>query len=121
MKDTIIIRDLLLRTIIGLNDWEREKKQDIILNIVLHTNMKKSGDSDKIEDSVNYKDITKRIINIVENSSYQLLEKLASSIAHEIIYKFDVEKVEITIDKPHALRFSRSVAVQMIREKKDYE
>jgi len=121
MKDKIIIRDLFLRTIIGLNDWEREKKQDIVLNIIIHTDMKKAGDSDDIADSVNYKNITKQIIDMVEKSSYQLLEKLASTIAREIIEKFHVEKIEITIDKLHALRFSRSVAVQIVREKKDYE
>ncbi len=121
MEDKIIIRDLLLRTIIGLNDWEREKKQDVVLNITLYIDIKKPGQSDDIKHTTNYKAITKHVIDVVENSDYKLLEKLVSHVAYDIVNKFDVKKTTVSIDKLHALRFSRSVALEITREKHDFE
>ncbi|MEC8461226.1 MAG: dihydroneopterin aldolase [Pseudomonadota bacterium] len=120
MTDKIVIRNLRLRTIIGLNDWERKKKQDLTINIVIHSDLRISGHTDNIDDTVNYKKITKHIIALTESSKYRLLEALASHIASDIIKIFNLTKVEIKIDKPHALRFSDSVAVEIVRTKHDY-
>lgn len=120
MQDQIFIRHLRLRTIIGLNDCERDKKQDLILNITLFTDDKKVGASDEVDHTTNYKDITKHIIQLTEHSSYFLLEKLAEHIAMDIIQIFHVAKVVVAIDKPHALRFADSVAIEIERSQDDY-
>ena len=116
--DKIYIRDLLLRCIIGLNDDERRAKQDVIINIVLYTDLREPGRTDRIEDSVNYRIVKQEIIPLVEKSSYFLIEKLAEEIAAACLCHEHVQKVRITVDKPSALRFSRSVAVEIIRCKK---
>jgi len=105
------IKNLALRTIIGFNPEEREKKQDLIINIELEIESSKGEESDQAADTVDYKAITKRIIEEVESSGYNLLEALARRLV-EIISEFEgVYSTSIEIDKPHALRFSESVSV----------
>jgi len=116
--DKIYIRDLLLRCIIGVNEDERRAKQDVIINIVLYTDLREPGRTDRIEDSVNYRIVKQEIIPLVEKSSYYLIEKLAEEIAAACLSHEHVRKVRVTVDKPSALRFSRSVAVEIIRRKK---
>ena len=120
MNDKIFIRDLRLRAIIGFNDWERENKQDLVLNITIHTSFKEAGISDLVDDTVNYRTIIKHIISLTEASTYHLIESLATHIAKDLITLFKLKKVEIQIDKPHALRFSDSVAIALTRTKHDF-
>ncbi|MCA9072210.1 MAG: FolB domain-containing protein, partial [Planctomycetaceae bacterium] len=77
MTDRILIKDLLLRTIIGINEEERIEKQDVLINLILEADMQKAGASDDIEDAVNYRTITKQVIGLVETSRYLLVERLA--------------------------------------------
>jgi len=114
-SDRIYIRDLSLRCIIGINDDERREKQDVVINIVLYTDLRKAGRSDRIEDSVNYKTVKKEIISLVDRSSCYLVEKLAEDIAGLCLNNPLVRKVKVSVDKPMALRFSRSVAVEIVR------
>ena len=115
--DKIYIRDLLVRCIIGVHDFERKEKQDVIINIVLHADLSKPCKTDCIDDSVNYSTVKKRVISLTEESSYFLIERLADEIAAACLdYEF-VREVTVTIDKPGALRFSRSVAVEITRKK----
>ena len=118
--DKIIIRDLLLRGIIGINDDERVNKQDILINMVMYDDTRPAAASDDIIDAVNYRTITKRIIAHVENSSDFLVEKLVEDIARMVIMDYDVEKVTVRVEKPGALRFAESVGVEITREKGDY-
>ena len=113
----IKISNLKLRTIIGIYDWEREHKQDIILNCEIVFDSKKAEQSDCLEDTVNYKVITKNIIQIVESSHYFLIEKLARKIVDSIMLDKHVNKTLVKIDKPHALRFSDSVSFELEYEK----
>lgn len=117
--DKIYIRDLLLRCIIGINEEERSKKQDVIFNITIYTNLKKPCHSDRIEDSIDYKVIKKEIIELVENSSYLLIEKLAEKISEICLNHDKIVMVDVVLDKPGALRFCKSVAVEITREKKE--
>jgi len=113
--DNIYIRDLSLRCIIGIYPEERENKQDVIINIILHTNLKKAGLSDDIDDTVDYKTIKLKIFDFVDNSSFNLIESLAEGVADLCLQANRVESVTVTIDKPGALRFCRSVAVEITR------
>jgi len=109
----IRIKDLGLRAIIGCNDWEREKKQDIIINVVMDCDNDRAITSDEIKDCTDYRDITKEIIDRVEESEFFLLERLAGFILDIVMKRPDVREATVEVDKPHALRFSRSVSVEV--------
>jgi len=115
--DKIFIRDLSVRCIVGACDWERNEKQDVIINIVLETDLSKPAETDRLEDAVDYRAIKKRVIALAENSSFQLIESLAENIAAICLDDPAVERVQVTVDKPGALRFARSVAVEIVRER----
>ncbi|WP_417397401.1 dihydroneopterin aldolase [Gimesia chilikensis] len=121
MPDQIHIADLLLRTIIGINEEEREKKQDVLINIRMGVDLKAAGHSDQIEDAVNYRTITKEIIDLVENSQFQLVEAMAHEVARICLEDARVEYAEVRIEKPGALRFARSVGVSVVRRREDYQ
>lgn len=119
-EDRIEIKDLLLRAIIGINDWEREKTQDILLNITLYADLKRAGRSDAVADSVNYRNVTKKVIGLVENSSRYTVEALAADVAQLCLQEPGVKRVRVRVDKPGALRFARSVGVEIEREAGDF-
>jgi FolB domain-containing protein len=115
--DKILIKDLLLNGIIGINPSERTDKQDILINLELSVDTHKAGQSDNIQDCVNYRSVTKRIIAHIEQVQRFTVEALAADIAN-ICFEFDgVEAVCVTVEKPGALRFARSVGVQINRER----
>ena len=118
--DKIIIRDLLLRGIIGINPEERVKKQDILINMVIFTDIRQAANSDSIEDAVDYKTITKRVIEHVEESADFLVEKLVTDLARMVIVDFNVEKVQVRVEKPGALRFAESVGIEIERTQADF-
>ena len=118
--DKIIIRDLLLRGIIGINPDERVNKQDILINMVIFADIRKAAVSDDIADAVNYKSITKRVIQHVEESSDFLVEKLVTDIARIVITEFGVERVQVRLEKPGALRFAESVGIEIERTRADF-
>ncbi len=115
--DKIYIRDLRLRTIIGIFPEERREKQDLIFNIELSCDLSKAGRTDDLDDTVDYKSLKKEIISLVEKSSYKLIESLAEAIADCCLKPQKVEGVKVTLDKPGALRFTRSVAVEIERNR----
>jgi len=115
--DRIYIRDLALRCIIGLYPEERKNKQDVIINIVLETDLRAAGKSDSLNDTVDYKAIKLAILDFTENSSFQLIESLAEGIAAICLKDARVQNATVTIDKPGALRFCRSVAVEITRSR----
>jgi len=119
MTDRIHIRDLLLRGIVGINDEERRNRQDILINITLDADTRPAGRSDAIEDAVNYRTITKRVIRMVEASRFYLVERLAAEIAAICLAEPRVEAARVLLEKPGALRFARSVGVEIVRSRAD--
>jgi len=117
MADLIQIKGLHLRTIIGVGDEERRDRQDVMIDIDLQTDTRTSARSDDLEDSVDYRALTKRIIALVEGSNFHLVEKLASEIASLCLKDRRVKRARITVEKPLALRFARSVGVTVERER----
>ena len=115
--DKIHIRDLSLKCIIGINRDERSRKQSILINVTIYTDLSKACRTDNIKDSVDYKAVKKKIISAIESSSFFLIEKLAETIAGICLENKKVQKVRVCVDKPGALRFSRSVAVEITRKK----
>ncbi len=117
MPDRILIEDLLLRTVIGVNPEERRARQDVLVNIVLLADTRAAGASDRIEDAVNYRTTAKRVIALVENSSFALVEKMAAEIAALCLEEPRVERATVRVEKPGALRFARSVGVEIERHR----
>jgi FolB domain-containing protein len=113
--DKIHITDLRLQCIIGINDWERTQKQDVIINVVLYADLKKPCRTDRLEDSVDYKEIKKEIIATVENSSFNLIERLGEEITRICLAHPIVSAARIKVDKPGALRYAKSVGVEIFR------
>lgn len=118
--DKIFIKDLLLRGIIGINDDERVNKQDILINITIFADTREAAVSDDIKDAVNYRTITKRIIDHVEASADFLVEKLVNDIANIILGEFEAERVIVRVEKPGALRYAKSVGIEIDRTRTDH-
>lgn len=118
--DRIIITDLLLRGIIGLNDWEREKPQDILINIVMETDVRAAGATDDATTILNYRSVTKDVVAHVESSAPQLVETLATDIARICVVDYGALTATVRVEKPGALRFARSVGVEITRERTDF-
>jgi D-erythro-7,8-dihydroneopterin triphosphate epimerase len=114
----IHITDLTLRTIVGTNDWERHKKQDVVINAVMEYDATPAAKSDRLEDTVDYKAMTKKIIDCVEGSRFYLLEKLTDQVLDIMMEDPHVRTATVRIDKPHALRFAKSVSVECSRTRK---
>jgi FolB domain-containing protein len=113
--DRIIISDLRSRCIVGINAEERREKQDVTFTISIYADLKRPGQTDRFEDAVDYRSIKKRVLHLIENSSYFLLEALAEAVANLCLGTPGVIKVQVRVDKPSALRFARSVAVEIVR------
>lgn len=110
-KMEIRIRDLRLRTYIGFNPEEMEKRQDVVLNIAIDYQPGAGVRGDRIEAALDYKTITKEVIALVENGRFLLLEKMVTDVLDVCTGHEGVERASVTIDKPHALRFSDSVSL----------
>jgi FolB domain-containing protein len=115
--DTIYIRDLLARCVIGIGEDERREKQDIIINIILRADLSKACLTDRFEDTVDYRAVKKKVFAMVESSSFYLIEALAQRIAEICMEPAGVTSVTVQVDKPSALRFARSVGVEIRRER----
>lgn len=115
--DRILIRDLAVRCIIGVNDEERREKQDVLINIVLEADLRTAGKSDEFEDTVDYRGIKKEVYAMAESSEYFLVEALAERIAEICLGHPDVLRAHVTVEKPAALRFARTVAVEIARDR----
>jgi FolB domain-containing protein len=113
--DRILIKDLLVRCVLGLTDEERHEKQDVLINVVLFADLARAGRSDRPEDTVDYRAVKKDILAAAEESQYHLVEALAQRVAEICLAYGSVERVQVTVEKPGALRFARSVAVQIER------
>lgn len=118
-KDRIQINDLLVRGIVGVNDWERKDKQDILINLELFADLRSAGQNDNLEDSVNYRTVSKQVIAHVESSSRFTLEALAEDIARLCLAAPTVTRTRVRVEKPGAVRFARSVGVEIERERAD--
>lgn len=118
--DKILITDLVARGIIGINEWEREKPQEIKINIVLYVDLFKAGESDDLADSVNYRSVSKKVLHHAETASRYTVEALAADLARLCLEESGVHKVQVRVEKPGAVRFSAGVGVEIERLKEDF-
>jgi FolB domain-containing protein len=114
--DRIVIRELLVRCVLGVDADERRELQDVLVSVTLHADLRKAGGSDRVEDTVDYRAIKKQLLAAVEGSRYHLVEALAERVAALCLADARVRRVDVVVDKPGSLRFARSAAVEISRE-----
>jgi D-erythro-7,8-dihydroneopterin triphosphate epimerase len=117
--DRILIYDLQTSCIIGIKDDERCEKQKVLINLALSCDLRKSGMTDEISDTVDYRALKKRILAMVGSSEFFLIEALADAIARICLEDPKIAAVSVQVEKPAALRFARSVGVRIVRRRKD--
>jgi len=117
--DKIFIQDLTFRCIIGINPEERINKQDVIISLEIYTDFSVSEKTENIEDTVNYKELKLALMDMVEGSSFLLAERLAAAIADLCLEFKGVRAVKVRLEKPGALRFARTVGVEIFRPRKE--
>jgi dihydroneopterin aldolase len=113
--DTIFIRELAVETVIGIFDWEREIKQRVLLDLEMPCDCARAARSDAVQDTLDYKAVTKRVIAFVEQSEFQLVETLAERVAQLVLEEFGVAWVRLRLNKRGALRGAVDVGVAIER------
>ncbi len=107
----IRIKNLQLRTTLGVKDWERNVLQDVVINVTMECDISLAAETDQLQDTVDYQTLKKRILVEVQNARYFLLERLAGRILQIVMDEPKVQSAVVEVDKPHALRFADSVSV----------
>jgi FolB domain-containing protein len=117
MTDTLFIKELLVRTVLGVSDEERRDQQDVLITVAMETDTSAPGKSDDVADAVNYRTVSKQILALAESSQFRLVERFAEEIAALCLREPGVKRVRVTVEKPGALRFARSAGVIIERGK----
>jgi FolB domain-containing protein len=117
--DKVFIKDLLVRGIIGIRDWEREKEQDILINVTVYTDTTRAAETDDINDCVDYSALAKKIQSHAETAARLTVEALANDLARLCLEEKLVRKVVVRVEKPGAVRFAKSVGVEVERKRDD--
>ncbi|MFA5699193.1 MAG: dihydroneopterin aldolase [Sphaerochaeta sp.] len=115
--DKVFIKNLVARGIIGLNDWEREKEQEILINATLYCDTREAAKSDSLEGSVNYRSIAKALLAHAQGAKRFTVEALAHDFVALCFADPFVQRVVIRVEKPGAVRFSESVGVEIDRKR----
>lgn len=110
----IKIKNLRLRTYIGIKDDEIRNQQDVVINVIIQYDASKAITDNCIESALNYRTITKKIIQYVQEGRFALLERMTQDVLDIIMSHEQVNEARVEIDKPHALRFSDSVSVSLM-------
>jgi dihydroneopterin aldolase len=118
MMDIIFLRGLQIETIIGIYDWERKIKQTVVLDLEMVSDIRKAAASDAIEDTLDYKAVSKSVISFVEGSAFFLVETLAERIAEILLTEFHVPWVRLTLNKKGAISGASDVGIIIERGEK---
>ena len=113
--DIIFISELQVDTIIGIFDWERTKKQTVSIDLEMAADIARAAASDNIDDTLSYKDVSKRVEQYIADSEFQLVETLAERVAELVLTEFPVPWLRLTVHKPGALSNSKDVGVRIER------
>ena len=117
--DKIILTDLRVDAVIGIWDWEKRNPQNISIDLEMHTDTKRVSQSDSIEDALDYKAVSQRVKQFIQDSQFNLIETLAEKLAKIILKEFDIQWLKLSISKPFAIRDSSNVGVCIERTKDD--
>ena len=115
--DKVIIKNLLVRGIIGINGWERENIQDILINVTIFTDTSSVAETDSIEDCVNYRTVSKKVQAHAETAKRLTVEALANDLAKICLAEKHALGVRVRVEKPGAVRFAESAGVEVERSR----
>lgn len=115
--DRVFIEELKVQTVIGIFDWEREIRQTISIDLEMEFDIRKAAASDAIEDTLDYKSVSKRLIQFIEGSEFQLVEALAERCASIVLEEYPVNWLRLKLGKPGAVRGSSAVGVIIERSR----
>jgi dihydroneopterin aldolase len=118
--DKIFLNSLAIDCIVGIWEWERKVRQRVVIDLEMATDIRVAAASDRIEDTIDYKKVSKRLQTFVSESQFQLVETLTEKIAEIIITEFKVGWVKVRLNKQGALRGSRDVGILIERRAEDY-
>jgi len=118
--DIIFVSALTTECIIGIWDWERKVRQKVVIDLEMAADIRKAAASDAIEDTLDYKRVSKRVLQFVGDSQYQLVETLTERIAQIIVTEFGVPWVRVRLNKQGAIRGSRDVGILVERRREDF-
>lgn len=116
--DTVLIKGLGVKTVIGIHDWERDIKQQLLIDMELATDIRPAASGDDISLTLNYQLISERVIEMVQQSSHGLIETLAEQIAALLMQEFSVPWLKLTVRKPEAIAEAEYVGVMIERGQK---
>ena len=116
--DKLSIRELMARCRLGVTAAERRKPQDILVTVTLHVDLSKACRSDRLADSVDYKNIKLNLLAELEKKSFKLIERVAQRVADIAMRDPRVERVTVVVQKPGALRHARCSEIEIERERK---
>ena len=117
--DKVLLKDLLVRGILGIHDWEREKPQDILINITAFTDTSRAAETDDLADCVDYSALAKKVQAHAETAARFTVEALADDLAKLCLEQEGIKKVIVRVEKPGAVRFAKSVGVEIERGRDD--
>jgi dihydroneopterin aldolase len=115
MMDTVFVKDLRFKTIVGIWDWERQMPQTVSIDLEMGWDVKPAAQSEDIKDALDYKKVSKRVEQFVTESKFQLVETAADSIAEMVMDEFSVPWIKVAIHKPYAVTKSKAVGVVVER------
>jgi len=118
--DTIFVSGLTTECIIGIWDWERRVRQKVVVDIEIAADIRRAARTDSIEDTLDYKKVSKRLLQFISESQFQLVETLTERIAEIVIREFDVAWVRVRLNKQGAIRGARDVGIQIERRREDF-
>jgi dihydroneopterin aldolase len=113
--DLIYLRDLRIECVIGIYEWERRIRQSLYIDLDMAADIRRAAASDRIEDTLNYKAVAKRLQQFVGESQFQLVETLAERVAEIVLTEFRVPWVRVRINKKGAVRGADGVGVVIER------
>jgi 7,8-dihydroneopterin aldolase/epimerase/oxygenase len=113
--DIVFVKQLEVRTTIGVFDWERDIKQKLVFDLELGTDIRQAAATDQLADTLDYKAISHAVYDMVEQSAFQLVETVAEKVAEMILADFPVKWLSLTLHKPGAVSVAQSVGVKIER------
>eukprot|EP00160_Parvularia_atlantis_P021559 Unigene9393_Nuclearia_a/m.28681 Unigene9393_Nuclearia_a/g.28681 ORF Unigene9393_Nuclearia_a/g.28681 Unigene9393_Nuclearia_a/m.28681 type:complete len:763 (-) Unigene9393_Nuclearia_a:31-2319(-) len=113
--DVILVERLLVRGVVGVDNWERQKKQDIVVHLVIYADIGRAGATDDVAHTINYSDVTKVVVDFVEASQYKSVEGLAEGIAQTCLVRFELQAITVRVEKPRALLNAAAAGVEITR------
>lgn len=119
--DKILVKNLVLKNVAGVEAWQRLKSQPVVISVALYTDISAAGDTDHVTNTIHYGHVTKAITKLGETCTFQSLEGLAHAVVKLCCVQFGAKRTEVTVEQPKALLHAAASGVKLTRAIEDYE